>query len=74
MRFKDTIDYEQLKDNINNLFANIVYTWTEYNPIVCDPKDEEKLKQLSTQLLIKLEDAAETIDEMDSIRIDSYGC
>lgn len=74
MRFKNVIEYKDLEEKSNEIYMTVLHTWEEYNPVICDPKDEEKLKKLSKQLLTKLQEAAEIIDEMDKIRIDSFGC
>lgn len=74
MRFSKTFNYEQARIYIEDLYDTLIYNWPEYDLEVCDPNDEEKLKELGADLLLLLEEVYDIIDKMGKINKDSFGC
>lgn len=74
MRFTKAFNYESLKSYISDFYEIIFYNWSEYDPVVCDPNDEKRLKELNNQLLEKLEEVSNIIEQMGAINKDSFGC
>lgn len=74
MRFTKTFEYENIKEKLNDIYESVTYNWSEYDPSVCDPEDENKLKELGENLNTKLEEIQQIIEKMSYINKESFGC
>lgn len=74
MRFTKTFEYENIKEKLNDIYESVIYNWSEYDPSVCDPEDEEKLEKLGEDLQDKLHLVQQVIEKMSHINKESFGC
>jgi len=74
MRFTKTFGHEGIKEKLKDIYETVFYNWSEFDPVVCNPNDEDKLKELGADLLTNLEELSDIIDKMGKINKDSFEC
>lgn len=73
MSFKTELEHEKLFNIVKDIYTYFE-NWEEYDPHVCDPKNVEKIKELSTSLYKKFDSIIQDLDNLHDINVESYGC
>jgi len=73
MKFNDELRHNLLFQQVGDIYGRFD-NFKEYNPSVCDPKDAERIRELSNRLGHKFQSILEDLNELENINVDSYGC
>ena len=73
MAFKEILQHDDIFNQIKELYSSFE-SLGEFNPYVCDPKNEEMILNMNKALRMHLNSCLEWTNDLHKIMQDSYGC